>query len=63
MEVNKMKFTMTISENTLNTIITALRIERTRANEEGNAKNIAIIENALDDIDKNTYIASVRDVN
>lgn len=58
-----MRFTMTVSENTLNTIITALRIERTRANEENNAKNIAIIENALDEIDKNTYIANVRDVN
>ena len=58
-----MQFTMTVSENTLNTIITALRIERTRANEENNAKNIAIIENALDEIDKNTYIANVRDVN
>ena len=54
-----MKFTMTISENTLNTIITALRIERARAIDEGNAKNIAIIENALDDIDKNTYISNV----
>lgn len=58
-----MKFTMTVSENTLNTIITALRIERTRANEEGNARNIAIIENALDDIDKNTYVSNVMDVN
>lgn len=57
-----MKFTMTVSENTLNTIITALRIERTRANEENNEKNIAIIENALDEIDKNTYIANVKDV-
>lgn len=54
---------MTVSENTLNTIITALRIERTRANEEGNTKNVAIIENALDDIDKNTYIANINDVN
>ena len=58
-----MKFTMTVSENTLNTIITALRIERTRANEENNVKNIAIIENALDEIDRNTYIANVKDVN
>ena len=57
-----MKFTMTISENTLNTIITALRIERTRAIDEGNNKNISIIENALDDIDKNTYIANVNDI-
>lgn len=58
-----MKFTMTVSEKTLNTIITALRLERTRANEEGNARNLAIIENALDDIYKNTYVSSVRDVN
>lgn len=58
-----MKFTMTISENTLNTIITALRIEMARAIDEGNNKNISTIENALDDMDKNTYVASVRDVN
>lgn len=57
-----MKFTMTISEQTLNTIITALRIERTRANEENNARNLAYIEEALDEIDKNTYIANVMDV-
>lgn len=54
-----MKFTMTISESTLNTIITALRIERARAIEENNNKNISIIENALDEIDKNTYISNV----
>lgn len=58
-----MKFTMTVSENTLNTIITALRIERARAVDNGNDKNISIIENALDEIDKNTYISNVRDVN
>jgi hypothetical protein len=58
-----MKFTMTVSENTLNTIITALRIERARAIDDGNNKNISIIENALDDINENTYVASVRDVN
>lgn len=57
-----MKFTMTISEDTLNTIITALRIERARAIDEGNNKNILIIENALDDIDKNTYVSNIRDV-
>lgn len=57
-----MKFTMTVSEDTLNTIITALRIERARAIDEDNAKNIVIIENALDDIDKNTYVSNIRDV-
>ena len=58
-----MKFTMTISDNTLNTIITALRFERARAIEEDNNNNLAFIEDALDDIDKNTYIASVIDKN
>lgn len=58
-----MKFTMTISEKTLNTIITALRFERARAIEEDNKNNLAFIESALDDIDKNTYIASVMDRN
>lgn len=56
-----MKFTMTISEKTLNTIITALRLERMRANAEDNKNNLAFIESALDDIDNNTYIASVID--
>jgi hypothetical protein len=54
-----MKFTMTISEKTLNTIITALRLERMRANAEGNKNNLAFIEDALDDIDENTYVSSV----
>lgn len=57
-----MKFTMTVSEDTLNTIVTALKIERARAIDEDNAKNITIIENALDDINKNTYVSNVRDV-
>ena len=58
-----MKFTMTVSENALNTIITALRFEKMRAEKENNKDNLDIIENALDEIDKNTYVASVRDVN
>lgn len=58
-----MKFTMTISENALNTIITALRFEKMRAEDNGNKDNLDIIENALDEIDKNTYISNVRDVN
>lgn len=58
-----MKYTMTISEKTLNTIITALRLERMRANAEDNANNLAYIEDALNEIDENTYIASVMDLN
>lgn len=58
-----MKFTMTISEKTLNTIITALRLERMRAIAEDNSNNLAYIEDALDEIDKNTYISNVMDVN
>lgn len=54
-----MKFTMTVSDKTLNTIITALRFERARAIEEDNKNNLAFIESALDDIDKNTYVANV----
>lgn len=57
-----MKFTMTVSEKTLNTIITALRFERARAIEENNNNNLAFIESALDDIDKNAYVASVMEV-
>ena len=57
-----MKFTMTISDECLNTIITALRFERARAIDEDNKKNIAFIENALDEIDENTYVANVMDI-
>jgi hypothetical protein len=57
-----MKFTMTVSEKTLNTIITALRLERMRANAEDNANNLAYIEDALDEIDENTYISNVMEV-
>lgn len=57
-----MKFTMTVSDECLNTIITALRFERMRANEEGNEKNLAFIESAMDEIDNNTYISNVNEV-
>ena len=57
-----MKFTMTISDECLNTIITALRFERARAIDENNEKNLVFIENALDEIDENTYISNVMDV-
>lgn len=52
-----MKFNMTISESTLNTIITALKIEEERAIKEDNKNNLAYIKNALNDIDNNTYVA------
>lgn len=58
-----MKFTMTISEKTLNTIITALRLERMKANAEDNKNNLKYIEDALDDIDANVYVSNVMDVN
>lgn len=57
-----MQFTMTVSEKTLNTIITALRLERMRANAEDNEHNLAFIEEALDEIDANTYISNVNEV-
>lgn len=57
-----MKFTMTISDECLNTIITALRIEKIRAKEEENEENLSYIERAIHEIDDNTYVASVRDV-
>ena len=57
-----MQFTMTVSEKTLNTIITALKLERMRANAEDNQHNLEFIEDALDEIDKNTYVSNVRDV-
>jgi hypothetical protein len=52
---------MTISENTYNTILTALKLERMRANAEDNKNNLKCIENALDDIYENAYIESVMD--
>lgn len=56
-----MKFTLTVSEETLNTIITALRFEQARAEDEGNENNLEYINRALETIDKNTYVASVLD--
>ena len=57
-----MKFTMTISEEVLNTIVTALRFEKDRAEDEGNDKNLGYINRALEAIDNNTYVANVREV-
>lgn len=57
-----MRFTMTVSEKTLSTIITALKLEKVRAIEEGNEKNLAFIESAIDEISDNTYISNVNEV-
>lgn len=57
-----MQFTMTVSEKTLSTIITALKLEKVRAIEEGNEKNLAFIESAIDEISDNTYISNVNEV-
>ena len=57
-----MNFTLTLTENNLNTIITALRIEQKRVIEEGNTDAMACIKSALDSINKNTYIADIKDI-
>ena len=57
-----MKFTLTISDEVLNTIITALRIEKQRAEDEENTSNLAYINNALAVINNNTYVANVREL-
>lgn len=54
-----MKFTLTISEEVMNTIITALRFERQRAKAENNEHDLKYINNAIEEIDQNTYVASV----
>lgn len=58
-----MKFTMTVSEECFNTILTALRFEEARAEEEDNEKNLAYIEEAIREIEDNTYVASIRNTN
>lgn len=57
-----MKFTFTISEEDLNTIITALRFEQKRAKEEDDDVALKYINNALDAINNKTYVANVMDV-
>lgn len=56
-----MKFTLTIPEEDLNTIITALRLEQRRAIEEGNTEAMAHIKSALEAINNNTCIANAKD--
>ena len=57
-----MKFTLTIPEEDLNTIITALRFEQKRAKEEDNDVALDCINHALDTINNRTYVANVMDV-
>jgi hypothetical protein len=57
-----MKFTLTISEEVLNTIVTALRFEKNRAEDEGNNENLGYINRALEAINDNTYVANVKEV-
>lgn len=57
-----MKFTLTISDEVLNTIVTALRIEKDRAECDGNNENLGYINRALEAINNNTYVASVMEV-
>ena len=56
-----MKFTLTLPEKDLNTIITALRLEQRRAKEENNAEAMEHIKNALETINNNTCIANAKD--
>lgn len=57
-----MKFTMTISEEVLNTIVTALRFEKDRAECAGNKEHLGYINRALEAINDNTYVANVKEV-
>ena len=57
-----MKFTLTISEEVLNTIVTALRFEKNRAEDERNNENLGYINRALEAINDNTYVANIKEV-
>ena len=57
-----MKFTLTLPEKDLNTIITALRLEQKRVKDENNTEAMECIKSALEAINNNTYIANVHDV-
>lgn len=57
-----MKVTLTIREEDLGTIVTALMIELNRVRSEGDTESEERISSAIDAIDKNTYAANVMDV-
>ena len=53
-----MKFTITVSEDDFNTIITALRLEQDRVKEAGDNESLEYINHAIEAIDQNTYFAN-----
>jgi hypothetical protein len=53
---------MTVSEEVLNTIVTALRFEKDRAECDGNNEGLGYINRALEEINNNTYVANVKEV-
>jgi hypothetical protein len=53
-----MKFTITVSEDDFNTIITALRFEQNRVKAEGDKESLKYINHAIEAIDQNTYVAN-----
>lgn len=57
-----MKFNLTISEEGLNTILTALHFEQARAESEGNNENLTYINRAINEIDNNTYVANIKEM-
>ena len=50
------QFVIHVSEETYNTILTALRYEKIRAEDEGNTKNMRYLEDAIKDVSDNSYI-------
>ena len=50
------QFVIHVSEETYNTILTALRYEKNRATAEGNEKNVVYLKDAINDVYKNTYV-------
>ena len=50
------KFVIHVSEETYNTILTALRYERFRVVEDGEEEYVDCLDDAIDDVCKNTYV-------
>jgi hypothetical protein len=57
-----MKVTLTIPIDDYNNILTALYVERDRAREENNKKNLAHLERTIEAVQKNMYPANVMEV-
>ena len=54
------EFIIKISEESYNTVLTALRYEKSRAESEGNKNNVDCLERAIKDVYKNASIALVK---